>query len=711
MRTLEIVILLFISSTLLLSCEEKKYADPLSPNEALNSFQIHEDFRIEIFASEPHVFDPVEMVFDENGTAYVVEMYDYPYKPEKGKERGRIKVLFDTDGDGAVDDTRTFADGLLEATSILPWEDGLLVTAAPHILYLKDTNNDYSADIREIVFSGFFENNSEAQITNLRFGIDNWIYASNNGQAGTITYHRKPDMPPLDVRAADFRFRLEKDLFECEAGTAQFGHTLDDWGNRFITQNTLHVRHVVIPWRYIHRHPYLPSTRVGLNISDHDLDMFQDTPPPYWRAERTRRRQKEYDEQGLERIEWAEDHFTGCSGGTIYDGDAFPEGFYGTLFTGEVAGNLIHRDLLGPLEDSPTFVAQRDDKEKQKEFLSSTDPWFRPASFTVGPDGYLYVLDYYRQHIETPLSIPEDLKEEMDFYNGSDMGRIYRILPKDAPSVRTPLPKLGGAPGKDLVKALEHPNRRVRLTAQRLLLERQDTTTVLALTEMFETHHDPRARLHAFYALEGMDALTDSIVVKALSDKHPGVRKHGAILSEKYLGGKNGLILLTNDEDIHVATQAVLSLGVYPANETNVQGMASGLLKYAGNEWYRMAVLSSETGSSISMFDYLYKSGLFFQHASEGNVQFIKGLSHTIVRRNDEGELEKLLLTVLGEDIKDVIWKKVALEGVTEGLSRVEDKASRQVIIEGVLDKTGASKDEELAGVIQVLEDVLGGGK
>ncbi|MDH5604448.1 MAG: dehydrogenase, partial [Cyclobacteriaceae bacterium] len=353
----------------LIACEEKKYSDALSPSEALKSFQLHDEFNIEVYASEPFVLDPVEMIFDEQGLAWVVEMYDYPYKPEKGKEIGRIKILFDTDGDGSIDSSKIFADKLLEATSILPWKEGLLVTSAPYILYLKDTNNDYTADVKEILFSGFFDNNSEAQITNLRFGVDNWIYASNNGQAGEVTFHRDPDAKPVSTRGGDFRFRLDKNLFELEAGGAQFGQAMDDWGNRFITQNTLHIRHVVIPWRYTHRHPYLPSTNVSHNISDHDLEMFQDTPPPYWRAERTRRRQIEYKEQGLDREEYAEDHFTGCSGGTFFSGNGFPEGFYGSIFTGDVAGNLIHRDILQPLKDSPTFVAQRDAKETTREFL------------------------------------------------------------------------------------------------------------------------------------------------------------------------------------------------------------------------------------------------------------------------------------------------------------------------------------------------------
>ena len=157
----------------------------------------------------------------------------------------------------------------------------------------------------------------------------------------------------------------------------------------------------------------------------------------------------------------------------MYNGHLFPASYHGSVFTGEVAGNLIHRDILVP-GDGPLLIAQRDPSELDSEFLTSSDSWFRPANLEVGPDGSLFVMDMYRQHIETPLSIPEDLKEDMDFYAGDDMGRIYRIYPKGD------IGKVERYPGEmtsvELVKLLSHPRQWWRLTAQRLLVERSDTT-------------------------------------------------------------------------------------------------------------------------------------------------------------------------------------------------------------------------------------------
>src|SRR5688500_3329095 len=236
---------------------------------------------------------------------------------------------------------------------------------------------------------------------------------------------------------------------------------MGEWGHRFFTQNTLHIQQAPIHWKYLNRHAFLPPGNSDVNISDHDLLMFQKTPPPYWRAERTKRRQAEFDKQKLDRKEYAEKHFTGASGSTFYLSDAFPEDYYGSVFTGDVAGNLVHRDVLSPGKDKPAFIAKRSEKEKDREFLASTDPWTRPANFTVGPDGYLYMVDMYRQHIEAPVSVPDDLRKDMDYSNGENYGRIYRILPKKETKKRT-IAGIGSRTSAELVALLADANQWLR---------------------------------------------------------------------------------------------------------------------------------------------------------------------------------------------------------------------------------------------------------
>ncbi|SMO62687.1 putative membrane-bound dehydrogenase domain-containing protein [Fodinibius sediminis] len=677
-----------------ISCGEKKYPEPMNVEEALDSFRVDDRFEVQVYASEPHVMDPTSMVFDEKGNVYVVEMPDYPFKPEEGPGRGKIKKLMDRDGDGRIDDSVVFADSITDATSILPWKEGLLVTAAPNIWYFRDTDGDDRADDKEKVFSGFFENNQEAQITNLRFNVDNWIYASNHGQAGEVHFNRDPDAEPLSMAGADFRFRLDRGEFEPETAPGQFGQTFDKWGNRFVTQNTRHIQQMVIPYRYLHRHSYLPTTNGMANINDHGLPMYQLTEAPYWRAERTKRRNKRYQEQDLDRVEYADDHFTGASGGTYYGADLFPKEYRDNIFTGEVAGNLVHRDQLVSSPDQVEYTAQRPENEQDREFLASVDPWFRPTNFTVGPDGALYLLDYYRQHIETPLSIPEDLKEDMDFLRGDDMGRIYRIVPKDqAPTL--PLGELNNTTASNqYVEWLSHPNRWFRLNAQRMLLQKQDKSVLPAVEELFMENENAVTRLHALYVMEGMDALTLNIIREALNDASPGVREHALILSERFPEVLPEAITLSSDPSHKVVLQAALSLGEFES-EAVTEPLADILQEHYRDHWIRLGVLSSDAGSSMALFETLQDETGFFGSWDEEKEQFLHDFSYVTAARNNGEDMAQLLEAVSGLPVDS---RKMVAEGFSGGLAKSE--ADLPSDVEEQLQALAGDGDEELKNII-----------
>ncbi len=665
------------------SCRQSpRYPDGLSPEESMKTFQLKEGFAIEPFATEPYVQSPVDMAFDENGGVYVIEMADYPFQADSVNPKGLIKFLKDTDGDGKIDTAFVFADKLASATSVLPWKGGILVTAAPEIVYLKDTTGDYKADIKEVLFTGFFDRNSEAQITSLRFGVDNWIYGNNHGQAGQVQRGNEPQAEPLNVSGADFRFRLDNNQFETESGGGQFGLAIDDWGNRFFTQNTLYIQQAPIAGRYLRRHAFLPSARGSVKIYEDDV-MFQKTPPPYWRAERSRRRQHQYDSLGLNRTEWAEGHFTGASGGTFYGGDAFPDDYYGSIFTGEVAGNLIHRTVLKSRKGKAEFEATRAPDETDREFLAATDSWFRPVTLSTGPDGYLYVVDMYLQHIETPVSIPDDLKADMDFEAGKDKGRIYRIFPaagskRDLKDIR-----LGEKSTGELVPYLAHPNQWWRLNAQRLLLERQDRSVIPALRLLVETHSDPRARLHAFYALDGLGAMDARLAKAALKDPHPGVRIHGAIVSERYPQNLPDLIALATDDDDRVTLQAALSLGQFEG--AGVREALAGILeKYAGEALFRTAVISSAAGSSLSFINFLSTRSTFFSNEGPA-AQFLEEAGNVMGARNHPRELTTLSNNL---DTYPEPFRKSLLRGLKKGLKRASPESKQPPALLRAMEET-----------------------
>ena len=655
----------------MVSCEGKPlYEGPLSPEESMKTFQLAENFKVEIFASEPLVIDPVSMQYDGDGNAYVVGMLD-AYKDDSVKGKGKIVMLKDTNGDGRADTSTVFVDSLREATSVLPWKGGLLVCAAPNITYYKDTDGDGRSDLKEILFSGFFNKNEEVQITNLRFGIDNWIYANNGGQAGEISFSRRPDAPRLNVQGADFRFRLDRNEFERSTGPGQFGLAIDDWGHRFFTANSLHIREVVVPLRYLERNPYLPASAKSTiqNISDHDPLMHQLSETPYWRQERTDRRNKNYQENNLDRVEYARGHFTGASGGTYYDGDKFSKEYYGNIFTGDVAGSLVHRDILSVVDSLPYMVAKRGEKEKDKEFMATTDSWFRPANFSVGPDGYLYIMDMYRQHIETPMSIPEDLQETMDFDAGNEYGRIYRIVPKVVGPYKPVYPNLTKASSSELVKALQHENRWWNLTAQRLLLERQDKSVIPEVRALFAQSENPRFRLHALYVLEGMDALDAVTVMTAMKDTSAGVRENAAILSERFPDCLSQLAEMINDPSIRVAFQATLSLGQFK-DKAVIPALAKALELHGQSSWFRTAVLSSEAGSGIDLLKILERNS-FFKDASSWKLNFIETCSNVIGARNNKNQISGLLSLLAQSSLSNTAGlQSASIKGLVEGIEK-----------------------------------------
>lgn len=672
-----------------------RYPGPLSPEESLKEIEVDNRFEVELYAAEPLVKDPVSMVFDGQGGAWVVEMPDYPYKPEPGQGKGRIVHVLDVDGDGRADSSRVFAEGIADATTVLPWKGGLIVTAAPNILYLKDTDGDGVSDSREVLFTGFFENNSEAQITSLRFGVDNWIYASNNGQAGTVGSPAF-DGDSLSMAGHDFRFRMDRGEFELETGRGQFGAALDDWGHRYFTQNTIHIRQVVIADRYVSRNPYLPPVGGIENISDHELEMYQIAETPYWRTERSRQRQEKYDEQGSDRIEWAEGHFTGASGGTFYGGDAYPDGFYGNIFTGDVSGNLVHRDVLSVKDGSPVMVASRAEGEEKKEFLASRDTWFRPAGFAVGPDGCLYVIDMYRQHIETPVSIPDDLKADMDFMAGSDKGRIYRVVPKDGIEAAPKIEAEGTASAGYYVKLLSHSNRWWRLYGQRRLLELQDKSVVPAVRELFEGSEDARVRLHALYVLEGLGALDAGLAAAALKDVEAGVREHGAVLSERYPENISLLAKALDDSSARVAFQAALSLGEFPSAATSAR-MADFIVSKGEGEWFQTAVLSSASGSSPSFLKSLTVKG-FFEEATAARLSFLEDYAYVQGNRNAKGDVSSLLAGIKG---KGNDWELACMKGLSKGLSKSKADVKNTSELRKALEAFAASSTDEVKKVLK----------
>ncbi len=543
---------------------------PVEPAAALSTFKVQPGFRVEQVAAEPLVASPVAMAFDENGRMFVVGMRDY--SEQKDDFLGEIRLLEDTDGDGRFDKSSVYVDKLSWPTAVACYDGGIFIGVPPDIFYCKDTNGDGRADIRRVVFSGFGRSNVQGLMNSMAWTLDNRIEGATSSSGGTIRQLAHEDAEPLSVRGRDFSFDPRSLRMTATSGGAQHGLSFDDWGHKFVCSNSDHIQQVMFEDRYLARNPYLsaPAARVSIAADGPQAEVYRTSPIEPWRIVRTRLRVSGAVKGLVEGGGRAAGYFTGATGVTIYRGNALPEDLRGIAIVGDVGSNLVHRKKLAL--DGLQFVASRMDKES--EFVASSDIWFRPAQFANAPDGSLCIVDVYREVIEHPDSLPPMIKKHLDLTSGRDRGRIYRVVPEQG-FVQPKLPRLGSATTGELVATLAHANAWHRETAARLLYERQDQAAIEPLTRLAANSVSPLGRMHALYALAGMNGLSADIIARALDDHHPDVRRHAIRLSERLVGADSKttpnptakLVAMAGDDDLQVRYQLAFTLGELQSQE------------------------------------------------------------------------------------------------------------------------------------------------
>ena len=581
-----------------------KPVPPKPPTEAVKAFEGVNGFQMQLVAAEPLVNSPIAAAFDEDANLYVCEMRDYPYKPANGLEPiGRVRILRDTNADGVYDEAHVFADKLLWAAGVVPWKGGVFVAAPPDIWYFKDTDADHVADVKRRVFTGFGTDNQQAMVNNLQHGTDHWIYGSTAGNGGLIRPGDNPDATPISINGRDFRFDPVTEKFETITGTVQFGNTFDDWGNRFVCNESSPILQIVLPEHYLARNPFLPSPRGVTTIAPWPVPIYRISPIERWRQIRSSRRiatkRREATSAG------ASHHVIDAAAGvTIYRGGAYPAEYYGQAFVGDGQNNLIHRRVL--TSDGVPFKSDRVDE--LTDFIRSPDIWFRPVNFVNAPDGTLYCCDMSREVLES-IHIPLDVVKHLDLKSGRDNGRIYRIAP---PGFKFPSPpRLSKATTAELLAAFESPHVWWRETALRLLHERQDKMSVTALQKLVRESKLPQARLLALWSLEGMQLLDNASIIVALGDQHPGVRENAIRLAEARFKSAPELVSkvveLADDDTARIRFQVAFSLG--EADDPRAVAALSRIARRDGeDQWIRTAVLSSVTRTADKIFAELVKT-------------------------------------------------------------------------------------------------------
>ncbi|HQR07422.1 MAG TPA: neutral/alkaline non-lysosomal ceramidase N-terminal domain-containing protein, partial [Gemmatales bacterium] len=571
---------------------------PLSPQQSWGLIKVDPKYVVELMVSEPLVTDPVAIAFGPDGRLWVAEMADYPaglpggkipvvdpkaaalnpgllYKFENMIPGGRIKVLEDTDGDGKYDKATVFLENIPFPTGITVWRKGVLICAAPDIIYAEASTGSGKADVVKKLYSGFGTHNFQARVNSLEYGLDGWVYGSCGLFGGMITSFNSKT---YNLGNRDFRIKPDTGELEPATGQTQQGRVRDDFDNWFGCDNTVLARHYPLPDHYLRRNAFVkpPANSVFLPTGPNanrlinlrpQVQLFELSGPPGWPT-------------------------AGCGMG-VYRDNLLGSSLTGNLFTCEPVNLVVHRMQLK--EQGASFQGLRPSDEPSGEFLASTDNWFRPVQMRTGPDGCIWVVDMNRLVIEHPIWIPPADLAKLDIRAGSTMGRIYRIKPADKP-VRQ-LPRLDQLDDEHLIEAMNTPNGTQRDLAMMQLLWKNELLGNISFAHLMVSWL-PEVRAQALMVLDQLKMLDDRMLLRGLTDQSPGVRKLAWQLST---GRKNFASLLQSllfqptsmkSEPLPVVIQMAWALGAWP--DVRAGTFLGQLLKlHPEDEYLRTVVLSS----------------------------------------------------------------------------------------------------------------------
>ncbi|HAV62158.1 MAG TPA: hypothetical protein DCY13_07310 [Verrucomicrobiales bacterium] len=647
---------------------------PLAPHQSERSFRVPPAFRMELVAAEPLIAEPSGVCWDEYGRLYVSELHGYNLEGQydidelnrsgeldrvvrriqandRAKEAalagtyGVVKRLFDDDGDGRMDRATVFADNLPPCYGLVAARGGIIVACAPDIVYLADHDGDGRAEIREVLFTGFKTGVLERGINAPQWGPDNWIYFGGGHGADSVTGPRLPE--PVRLGSSDFRIRSDGSAIEPVAGrTHTFGHAFTPEGDRVvISTSTPGIQVIPLPWRYLARNADLAVPSLERNAAGYNR-VFPVAPPHPWR---TRRAEdpgfyKYYrDRYGASDSE-AGGYFTSACSPIVYQDVAFPEEYRGDHFVCEPAQNLIHRAKIR--WEGPELRLERAPGEERSEFLASTDQWFHPMNLAHGPDGALYITDFYREIIEDYSAIPRYLQQLYGLTNGMHHGRIWRLTHNDAP--RTPAAEMASLSDPELAVHVSSPQQWRRETARRLLVERKAAGVASRLSRILADQASPSfAAINALHTLDGLGGLSADDVENALRHRLWAVRRHAMQVGDRHLSGKNGVGAfvegwLTNSANLRgearFLLQFALSLGESPHPQAIAQ-LARLAREHGDIRWMDIAIASSVGGRETQLLERLLP-----EPGNSGGLPEL--LVATVAARADRVEVQSLLALV-----------------------------------------------------------------
>jgi putative membrane-bound dehydrogenase-like protein len=660
---------------------------PLSPTASAANMKLPEGLAVELIASEPLIAEPSCVAFDERGRIFVSELHGYNLEGQldidelnkagkldtevrrvrvsheaflkaRQQMRGVIKLLKDTDNDGRFDAVDVWCDDLPPCYGIVPARGGIIATCAPHIVYLADRDGDGRAEVREILFTGFTVTVMERAINNPRWGPDNWIYVGEGGGGGTITGPKLKQ--PFRLGETDFRIKPDGSAIEAVNGSVgTFGMAVGDFGDRFIANGGRPADYALpLPYRYLARNPHVSTPPTTVRAVEY-TNVFRISQPHPWRVRRAEdaRWVKFYGEK-----ETSHHYFSGGCGNELYRAKLLGDEYRDNLFFCDPSQNVVHRCVLA--RDGAAWRGSRARGLETAEFLASADSWFSPVNSRVGPDGALYIVDIYREIIEDYSAIPRHLQQEYGLMNGADRGRLWRLAPKD--THRQAFEDLTKRNNAELVSLLDTDEAWWRLTAQRMLVERNDASIAEQLRPLVREGKTAQGRLAALYTLDGLGQLQAGDVLAALEDGHDGVRFNALDLGSRWLKTdvrlRHKTTSMVDDGDPRVRLYVAMVLGEAPG-ESSTAALAQLAKKHTNDQWMAAAILSSSSSTAGDLL------ALLLQDVGEtqAGLTLVSLLAATV---GGEGDPQQLLQLLQAITTQRAAVQRAALSGLLSARAR-----------------------------------------
>lgn len=575
--------------------EPVKYQSPLSPPDSMRYTQVPADFALQLFAAEPDIVKPIYMAWDERGRAWVIEALDYPHGLVEQSQPGkaRVKICEDSNGDGKADKFTLFADKLNLATALVFVNGGVIVSEARHMLFLKDTNGDDKADVREALLPGWGVGDSHAMQSSLARGFDNWLY----GAVGYSNFRGNVGGKELQFGQGVFRFKPDGSAlqflhqfnnntwgFGLNAAGDVFGSTAN--GNpSFYGYLPAHILNPTQPgFGRRGGNGFRPGFRLdSTNTADGAAANVRRLPSAKSLAPGMRMHPNTPNVRMVDNF----GGYTAASGHAFMVSDALPPRLHDKALVTEPTAKLI--GIMDIQRDGAGYKAL-----DGFNLLASADEWMSPIFAEVGPDGAVWVIDFYSfviQHNPTPslqsagvqattgrggaYKTENDLRDETH-------GRIYRVVWKDGP--KSAIKSLASAKAPELVAALDSGNQFWSLTAQRLLMDNKMKDAAPALKKRVASGSGGKGAIHALWSLEGIGALDKETHQKALLDKDSALRRNAVRALPANEAGRHLFFssAVIQDPDLITRQAAFVKLAEFPTIP-EIQTVVAQLPRVAAN--------------------------------------------------------------------------------------------------------------------------------